>query len=362
MTHKQLPVRGPFGGVVSDLTSLQAPLTAFDDVLNFLVRKGKVQSRPQLLPYAANTPNFKYLGKFKDANASLHSFGFADYANGVTPAYMFTAGGVVNPLVMANPIFGVFAFTNPPGVVYTQNQVYFANGGYPLSYLDGSNQVQTAGNTPGSCVFLAINVDHIIQANCTEPAITGKNYPRRVRWSGQNTPLSWDPSADFTAGVNDLLDVPDDISGLMTLGRYTFVMRTNGITAMIPTGQLGAFAFENFTTAPEGVGNIFPYAIAVYDNRGIFIANDDLRLFDGMNMQGIGGPNRKKIYADLASATGTVIGNILPNFTLGFDLLCYLLTIPGPNVTWLYTFDDGQWVRFSSSAGPLQAARTVYTS
>ncbi len=371
MTHRQLMIRGPFQGINSDTPSPEGPINDFDDVLNFFVRKGRIQSRPKLSAFIGTTPNgqlVRYAGKFKDANGNLHTFFLVNYFAGQTPAYMLSTGPpTMNPLLIPGLTAGqqgsVQLFTD----AHIQNQIFFANGGYPLSYLDGSNAVQFAGDTPGTCNFLAVCANHLIQAYCIEPATgqTGSTiFPRRVRWSASGNPLIWTPGTDFTAGSNDLLEVPDDITGINTLGRASFVWRSNGITVMFPTGiGLAPFDFENFSLAPDGVGNFFPYSLATYTNWCNFVAQDNIYRFSVSSMDPIGGLSKKKIYADLAAAnTDAVWGRILPNFTLGYDFLCYMLTIPGPNVTWLYTYDDGQWVRLSSSQGYFTAARTVYTS
>jgi hypothetical protein len=370
MTHRQLMIRGPFQGINSDTPSPQGPINDFDDVLNFFVRKGRIQSRPNLGAFIATAgyPFIRYLGKFKDANANLHSFALVNYGPGQTPAFMITAGPpTLNALLIPALAGGQQGSSQLFTDAHIQNQVYFANGGYPLAYLDGSNSVQFAGDTPGTCNFLAVCANHLIQAYCIEPALgqTGSTvFPRRVRWSASGNPLVWTPGTDFTAGLNDLLEVPDDITGINTLGRNSFVWRSNGITVMFPTGiGLSPFDFENFSLAPDGVGNFFPYSLATYTNWCTFVAQDNIYRFSVSSLDPIGGLSKKKIYADLAANSGdSVWGRIVPNFTLGFDFLCYLLTIPGPNVTWIYTFDDGQWVRMSSSQGYLTATRTVYTS
>lgn len=371
MTFQILPIRGPFKGINSDTPSPESAPNEFDDVLNFFVRKGRIQTRPNLSGYIGVTPNgqiIRYTGKFKDANGNFHTFFLVNYFSGQTPAYMLSTGPpTLNPLTIPGLAAGqqgsVQLFTD----AHIQNQIYFANGGYPLSYLDGSSTVQFAGDTPGTCNFLAVNTSHLVQAYCTEPATgqTGsKVFPRRVRWSASGNPLEWDPAIDFTAGLNDLLEVPDDITGINTLGRNSFVWRSNGVTVMFPTGiGLAPFDFENFSLAPDGVGNFFPYSLATYTNWCTFVAQDNIYRFDVSSMTPIGGMSKKKIYTDLSNAgSDPVWGRIVPNFTLGFDFLCYMLTIPGPNITWIYTFDDGQWVRFSSSQGYLTSARTVYTS
>jgi hypothetical protein len=368
MTYQSLPIRGPFKGINSDTPSPEGSPNEFDDILNFFVRKGRIQSRPQLGAYISGDGLLtRYLGNFKDANGNFHTFRLVNYTTGQTPAYFITAGPVSNPLSIPGLAAGQQGSNLLFSDAHIQNQIYFANGGYPLSYLDGSSAVQFAGDTPGTCRFLAVNTSHLVQAYCTEPA-TGQSgatvFARRVRWSASGNPLEWNPATDFTAGVNDLLEVPDDITGLNTLGRNSFVWRSNGITVMFPTGiGLSPFDFENFSLAPDGVGNFFPYSLATYTNWCNFVAQDNIYRFDVSSMTPIGGMAKKKIYADLAANSGDQVwGRIVPNLTLGFDFLCYLLTIPGPNITWIYTYDDGQWVRFSSSSGYLTAVRTVYTS
>jgi len=368
MTYQSLPIRGPFKGINSDTPSPESQPNEFDDVLNFFVRKGRVQSRPNLGAFTPVSPFIRNMGSFKDMNGNKHTFGLANYTAPQTPAYMLSTGPFTwNPLIIPGLNAGQLGSNQIFSEAYIQNQVFFANGGYPLSYLDGSNTVQFAGDTPGTCNFLAVCANHLIQAVCTEPAlgqVGATLFPRRVRWSASANPLEWNPATDFTAGVNDLLEVPDDITGINTLGYSSFVWRTNGITIMFPTGiGLTPFDFENFSLAPDGVGNFFPYSLATYTNWCSFVAQDNIYRFSVSSIDPIGGLSKKKIYADLAANNGDQVwGRIIPNLGLSYDFLCYMLTIPGPNVTWVYTFDDGQWIRINSSQGAFTAVRTVYTS
>lgn len=369
MTFQTLPIRGPFRGINSDTPAPEGVPNEFDDVVNFFVRKGRLQSRPLMNPFISGVPSnqvIRNIGSFKDANGNYHTYVLTNYSPGQTPAQFITAGPpTLNPLSIPGLSTGQLGSTLPFGEASILNQVYFANGGYPLSYLDGSNSVQFAGDTPGTCNFLAVNSSHLIQAYCIEPAkgLSGSVvYPRRVRWSASNNPLEWSTAADYTAGSNDLLDVPDDVTGICTLGYSSYIWRSNGITVMYPTGVgLSPFDFFNYSLAPDGVGNFFPYSLAVYTNWCNFVAQDNIYRFDGSSLTPIGGVARKRIYSDLANAAGDQVwGRIVPNFTLGFDFLCYMLTIPGINITWIYTYDDGQWVRFFGQQGYLTAVRSVY--
>lgn len=370
MTNRQLPIRGPFRGINSDTPSPESAPNEFDDVLNFFVRKGRIQTRPQLGAFTQGDPIAREIGSFKDANGNFHTFKLDNYISGQTPAYMLNPGG--SPYswsILSFPALasGQLGSNLPFATVYIANQVFFANGGYPLAYLDGSNSVQFTLDAPGTCRFLCVLANHLVQANCTEPApgTSGSaNFPRRVRWAASGNPQEWNPNTDFTAGVNDLLEVPDDITSINTMGYNAWVWRTNGLSVMYPTGiGLSPFDFFNYSLAPDGVGNFFPYSMATYTNWCTFVAQDNIYKFDQSTFTPLGGLSKKKIYADLANASGDQVwGRIIPNLTVGFDFLAYVLTIPGPNISWIYTFDDGQWVRFSSSQGYLTALRTVYTS
>src|ERR1700675_833016 len=121
-----LPIRGPFQGVVSDLLSPEGPLTGFDDVLNFFVRKGRIQSRPRLNPYlvaSAANPFIRTIGSFKDANQNFHTYFLANYLAGQTPAYMLSAGPFLNPLALPGLAAGQQGSNLPFGVVSSQNRV-----------------------------------------------------------------------------------------------------------------------------------------------------------------------------------------------------------------------------------------------
>jgi hypothetical protein len=256
------------------------------------------------------------------------------------------------------------AGTNLPFAVAPLNgRVYFANGSLPLLYCDGNDVLGLAGDVQGSCRFLTVNAFHLIAAYTTEPApgAAGSTiYPIRVRWSKSGDPDNW---TDFTSGLNDLMEVPDQITGLTTLGRNTYIARTNGFTMMAPTGQGQApFIFEQYNYAPKGVGNRFPYSLATYGNSAGFVSADDLYRLDGANLSPFGGNCKKKIFEQLAQASGDqVMGWIIPRMGVGYDFLSYWLSIPGVNYTWVYNLEEGAWMKFYSSSGRLTCLANVST-
>jgi len=448
MTLVKIPLKTPgtqWGGVVSD-TPAPGGLAVFDDMVNFLCRKGRIITRPRLGSYLTPPDNarVRYMGTFLDAvnlyhtlmlttqnaymitngpvanlltyplsgiaTASVNTAG-ANYAVGDTgtiaggsplATYIVSevdgSGGVVKFAVQFTgeaystgtniattvvtgsgdgaftvDITAVNGFTDlsgtalPYGTAAILNRLYFANGSVPVLYADGETSVKVAGDVPGSAFFMTVNEQSLILANTVEPApgiINSTNYPQRVRWSASGLPDEWDSTVDFTAGFNDLVEVPDVITGINTLGRNSYIYRTNGITVMYPTGSSGVgslpFGFEDFSFAPLGVGNALPYSLATYGPRCVFVAEDDIYLFDGSTPQPIGYGNKKKIFKDLASASGdSVVGGILPVLGPNFDFLAYYLSIPGPDVAWVFGYDEKSWMRIDSASGFMTALNFV---
>jgi hypothetical protein len=364
---QNIPLKGPWKGIISDSPAPSDP-QAFDDVLNFFMRKGRIQSRPRFNPF---------LGAPPDGSLTRNWLTFQDVANAfhtlewtAKSLYALTAPGGVptRNLIAAFPQPN----TNLPyATEISQGQVWFANGSDKLAFVDGelAGIQHPADVNVGSAFFMTQLAAHLVLANTIEPAPGNPGsfqFPTRVRWSKSGDYTIWDPTTEFTAGFTDLQDVPDDITGLKSLSQNTAaIWRTNGITLMYATGLgVAPFNFQNYARSPVGIGNIYPYSIDIYNNSAVFVAFDDIYTFDGTNLGRIaGGLAKKAIFTDLDSAAGDVVrGTVIPSFGPGFDFASYWLSIPGPNVTWIYMFEEQKWVRMNSTAGRLTALAQVATS
>jgi hypothetical protein len=284
---------------------------------------------------------------FMDVQNNLHTLALT-----TQNAYMVTPGPVYNLLGYPGSIANLGGTSLPYGYAVTNNRVYFSNGSVEILYSDGEANLKSA-NAPGSARFLSLNAAHLIAAYTTEPApgVVGSTvFPQRVRWAKSGDPNDW---SSFTSGLSDLLDIPDVITGLATMGRNTGVFRTNGITAMIPTG-VGAnpFNFENVTQSSLGIGNYYPYSLAVYNDMACFVAQNDIYICDsGFGIKAIGGKAKKQIMQQLAASSGDVVmGFPVAQLGPGIDYLSYWLVIPPGNV-WIYQFDEDNWQQFNSSVG-----------
>lgn len=350
MTYQQFPVIGPFAGHVDNVPTPHNPPNSFDEISNFLCRKGRFHTRPKLNGYGA-PPDLaitRLIRTFIDVQNNYHTLVLT-----TQNAYMVTTGGVYHVLTYPLSLSNLSGTSLPYGVALSNARMYFSNGSTKILYSDGESSLKSS-NSPGAARFLTLNAAHLISAYTTEPE-PGQSgsilYPQRVRWAKSGDPNDW---TSFSAGAEDLLDVPDVITGLATLGRQTIVFRSNGLTLMTPTGNGNApFSFENMTTAFLGVGNRYPYSLAVFGDLAAFIAvNDIYSVNSGLQMQAIGGKAKKKIFADLAQASGDVVcGFPVAQLGPGIDYLSYWISIPGLNKCWVYHYDEDAWQEFSSVFG-----------
>lgn len=365
MGFDQLPIPGPYRGIVDNLPRPTKPINAWDDLLNFMPYKGRLQTRNKLSAFG-NPPDSSLLRKiltYSDILGNPHTLALT-----IKTAYAITTGPVYNMLTNPMGVTDLTGTSFPYGIAITNGRVYFSNGSVVGVYTDGQAALQVAGDIPGAFRYAGILANHMIICYTTEPApgnVGSASFPQRVRWSNVGDANSWTPGPSTSAGFTDLLEVPDDITGFATLGRSGYVFRSNGISLVTPTGiGTSPFQFDQVTNSPQGVGCFYPYSLDTYGGISAFVGQQDVYLFDGTSFTPIGGEAKKKIFADIANSTGDVItGQICPNLGTGFDYLAYYLTIPGNSnglpITWVYSWDDQGWWRFSSSSGELTAIGSV---
>lgn len=227
-------------------------------------------------------------------------------------------------------------------IVWTNNgKPTSANGFASVAVVDATN-----GVTAGAYFLIELN-SQLIMLNTIEGV--GSNFspfPQRVRWCPSGMPTIWDPNVNIGAGFNDELDVPDSITGAMTVGTTAFVFRNNGITELTSTGNgINPFNFNHLWASQHGIGNVFPFGYASYGPLGIFISAEDIYNVSLGGFKKIGSRARDAIFSDLADTTGIPIGSIVPYYSGKYVYHHYRLSIPVNNDTreWVYSLEDDSW-------------------
>ena len=385
---------GPYAGLHVSLPETLIPDSASPNTNNFMLRNGELRSRPKLQLEFIN-PDQK--------NPGLGTFSFLD-VNSVWHTVLFTARALWQlkgnaQTLVANPWDYLGGPTlvdgNPVAYQAFANVLYYTNGGPQLVSWDGLSQIPTFANAgaPGATSVAAIP---IADAPTVVPGSTGPlsigalylgelnnqillanvsvldngtgatfQFPQRLWWSANGIPTQWDPLANTSAGFNDFLDVPDVLTGLMTIGVQGFLFRGNGITQFTPTGRtLTPFQFDHLWASTHGIGNVFPWSIAQYGPSGFFASTEQVYRMSVNSFEPIGGTARDAIYADLAAASDTPVGSFIPSLGLGYNYPLYTISIPLTTFTRHYQFaqEDNNWAPWDTQGLLIQGRpETVFT-
>jgi hypothetical protein len=363
MPYRKQPI-GDWKGWDNSSPAIMLEPNSFKQIINWLINKGRLYPFPKLGDFPSLPGNNKtVLGMrtFQDALGNYHTL----FLNSDQPFYL-NADGTYNPLFDSNG--NMFSPTNNAffSIEVYLNQPFFANGGAPLSYVQGDQGFYTAGNVPGSCYFLGKLASHLMMVNTIEPVagtLGSMNFPARVRWSASGDPTQWDLSVDLTAGAEDISDVEDQLTGWSTIGSNGYAFRNNGITVFSPTGiGTAPFYVENFSIGPQGVGCSIPYTLATYGPFCTFVALDDIYIFDGGAPNRIGGKAKKSIFRDIDTSVAPVSAFMMGTLLGGTDFLSYWLSCPQVgDVTsmWIYHFDSQSWVNIQLPFGALSYLQNV---
>jgi hypothetical protein len=373
---------GPYAGLNVQSPETLIPDNASPSMSGVQLRNSELRSMPVfVLKFLAPDPINPILGmySFYDANNIGHTAlwttrGLWQLAQNNPPAqasWSILGGPGMNPgipvsyRVFANVLYytnGLPFVASWDGITLAPSATTTFGDGTIASSVAGiskTNAPNVVGGTTGPLalggLFLAELDNHIILANVTvldqlgvNAATTGVvlNFPQRIWWSANGLPNQWDFIANTNAGENDFLDVPDNITGIITIGAAGYIFRTNGITQFVPTGNgIAPFQFDHLWASDHGVGNIFPWSIHSYGAFACFISVEQIYQIGVNSFSDIGGTARDAIMADLALASSTPVASIVPTEAIGYIYLSYRISIPLTSFTrhYIYSFEQKSW-------------------
>lgn len=270
-----------------------------------------------------------------DSNGNVQICNKAGKTAGVAPAWMMAVG--------AGTADGTASWVN-------NGKPAPSNGFISTAVVDATN-----GITAGAYFLGELNAQLIMLSTLEGIGSIFNSYPQRVRWCPSGLPNIWDPNVNLGAGYVDELDVPDAITGFLTIGRTGFIFRVNGITEMLQgTSGLNPWTFNHLWASDRGIGNIYPYTVAGYGPVGIFASNDDFYELSLGGFKGIGGMALDAIFNDLAEASSGPVASMVPFWQMNYIYPCYKLDIPMSNfssVSWIYFVKEQIWMRWTEEEG-----------
>ncbi len=238
--------------------------------------------------------------------------------------------------VVNSSYFGVWSSTT----AYTTGQIVFYNNIYFVA-VSGST-----GIVPGT------NIVYWITTKLTGPV---EYFEQRIRATPSGATNIFLPAgADGLATgawFDDMLDCPDILTGVITVGPSAYLLRTNGISQLTPNGSnvngAAPFNINHMWASERGMGSLYPSACAQYGALGIFVSTEDIYSLTPSGFQSIAPSVRYALLHDLANATYTPVGTIVPVLSNGYVYPLYMLTIPQGEDTfvWCYSINEQQWFR-----------------
>jgi hypothetical protein len=385
----EITYKGFEGGLNVQEPETEIPDNSTPSANNFQVRNRELRSRPSFALQFAGMDNVNPslgLYSFLDVNGVTHTVGWNTRGlwqlapSGQPPGALTPWSILAGPnLVAGNPVsYQAFA-----------NILYYTNGGTFLASWDGISTAPTASNAgvanstsvaaialadaptvvPGStgplsfgALFIGELNNQILLANISlvdNANGTLYSFPNRMWWSANGIPTQFDPIVNTSAGFNDFLDIPDSITGLMTIGVVGYLFRTNGITFFTPDGNsLAPFQFDHLWASNHGIGNVYPWSIHSYGAIGCFVSVEQIYQMGVSSFDPIGGKARDAIMADLSLTSGVPTAAIVPTENLGYIYLTYRISIPLTTFTrhYWYSIEDKNWMQFDTP-GLLQTGR-----
>ena len=174
----------------------------------------------------------------------------------------------------------------------TYNDLFIVtNGKDAIQKYDGA----TWGALGGCATILAkrfiVFYDHLIMGHTIESSVA---CPQRVRWSDTGEPEQWDEVTYPNAGFYDLVDTVDWVVAFVLLRDRLFVFKERSIWEFLHVG--GTQIFE-YRLVIDGIGTYAPHALESLGEEVILYGSDNLYVFDGNSIRGVGDKIYSWLYA-----------------------------------------------------------------
>ncbi len=150
------------------------------------------------------------------------------------------------------PLHGDPTISQVCGVLFPGNEwIIFSNGIDPVMYYYQGVVTELGGLPVGTtCAAMAVFHGMLFIGNTTE---VGVHLPNRVRQSQVADPEGWDPGVDGIAAIYDLLDTPDYIYSLKTLGPWLICYRAASVMRASFIGALNEVVYWEYMSQQDGI-------------------------------------------------------------------------------------------------------------
>lgn len=175
--------------------------------------------------------------------------------------------------------------------------VCYTNGIDAIRKCAISGSDSALGGAPPKARYLQAFGDYLVLAYVIDG---GTPYYSRVQWSDTGNCESWTPGGSSNAGSTDLLEDPEDITGLGVFGNFLTVHKSNSIYVGQIVSTSDVFRFDRKAT---GVGACAGATIQnIPSGEQIFLASDGIHLFNGITAPLIESPIQDELREEMNPA------------------------------------------------------------
>jgi hypothetical protein len=337
------PIQGQWG---SD-PAVSMPTGASPFMRNCSVYQGLLRKRPGFGQHVDGNTSLgnQVLGLFSHKNAAGNTF---LVANTKTGFFRFNDSTEVWDTMTGSALTGtdddLFSYE------VSQTDIVFSQGvdRVMLHDLSGTSYAQLSANCPPARRLCRFN--NRLNLGWTLESAFQEAY--RHRWPINGDHSNW---TGVGAGFRDEPEMTKYLHGMLRIG--TNAMANYYVDAIeVVTQQPNATApFVYHLQIPE-IGLLAPHTLKGRNNQHFFLAKDDFYMFNGMQVEPIGGPVRDELFYTLA------IGNPLVMFSeIMFDTQEYIsFLVKGgadyPNEIWVYNYGRNIWYVWTTPAITMRCA------
>lgn len=215
---------------------------------------------------------------------------------GLTKVEVFNKSTLVWSSVTTTPLTGTaaeiisYAFPTLAGVTIA----CYTNAIDAIRKCSVSGNDAPLGGSPPKAKFMRAFGPYLVLAYVIDG---GDNRFSRVQWSDTGNPESWAAGSGSNAGSQDLLEDPDDITGLGIFGNFLTVHKAGSIYLGQLVTTSDVFRFDRKAT---GVGAVAEATIQnIPSGEQIFLAADGIHLFNGINAPLINSPVQDELREEM---------------------------------------------------------------
>lgn len=172
--------------------------------------------------------------------------------------------------------------------------VCYTNGIDAIRKCSISGNDSLLGGSPPKARYLQAFGAYLVLAHVID---SGNNYYSRVQWCDTGFPETW---SGGNAGSQDLLEDPEDITGLGVFGNFLTIHKSNSIYVGQLVSTSDVFRFDRKAT---GVGAVAGATIQnIPSGEQIFLASDGIHLFNGITAPLIESPIQDELREEMNPA------------------------------------------------------------